>query len=871
MLASLAGGASCGPSNPLQQLSKTYGADRGVSQDHNNVGATAGSSHTFRQLPSSSSPGASLPQDPSAQHFFQLQARPSSHPFDLSPLDRALSPSGSSVSPAPPPPAWATAFQQQPEQEQHHAPTQLEQELFTRVFGPRASEGHAWRSEFAHERSQAGPSRQEYQQSVPVPVHATRLYGQGIVRQGSAMQPGPLAFLPQPMQQEQHEARELQGRHEWETAFLAQDSASSASLSAADTADASFQTVTETRALTPPLRAHTPLSDPTARDVLAQTAANLLSAVQSSEEQRTRDASTADQTSELGAKFAQSSFLSLMRQLRDGEVAVEGDRVVEQVGPYAALSAKGKERADGWASDFTANLQREEEGRVNAAVSSSVPPIFAPGAAVEQVAKAQHAWADRQAQSAQFVRELQEGYSTLQGMWDDEDRVRAAREKGQGKERAKDAYPLQFQGDGGGVTEDEEMTADGHVPLAQSSWEEDLDDPAFIAGGHAPGLAHRTIGGNAGPSAQQREWDMLQQDWDNFEVTATGLKPKNAEASTSSTSFGYSFVQNNPYLQQRAFSTRQHAFHDAGALSSALLERHDSLLQHEANVQQDPSSAAAWLALGLKQQQNEREDLAIAALRRAIELDSSVATGAAHLALAISFTNEGRRFEAYDELDAWASSLAANADQRVYRNEIERYRDLFGRQLPTSMQDRHEYLSGLLIRLAQSRATQEGAAGVDADVQVALGVLFNSSEEWEKAQDCFEAALSVRPDDPLLYNRLGATYANSGKTNLAIQYYEAALDVEPGYVRARYNLAVANMNLGQYEDAVHHLLTSLSIQEADAQQGHLEQAPVADQAGGITSRTLWDSLNVSLLQMHRTDLSPLATQRDLFGLMQAFA
>lgn len=32
MLASLAGGASCGPSNPLQQLSKTYTADRGAQQ-----------------------------------------------------------------------------------------------------------------------------------------------------------------------------------------------------------------------------------------------------------------------------------------------------------------------------------------------------------------------------------------------------------------------------------------------------------------------------------------------------------------------------------------------------------------------------------------------------------------------------------------------------------------------------------------------------------------------------------------------------------------------------------------------------------------------------------------------------------------------
>lgn len=29
-----------------------------------------------------------------------------------------------------------------------------------------------------------------------------------------------------------------------------------------------------------------------------------------------------------------------------------------------------------------------------------------------------------------------------------------------------------------------------------------------------------------------------------------------------------------------------------------------------------------------------------------------------------------------------------------------------------------------------------------------------------------------------------------------MQYYHAALDLDPGYVRARYNLAVASMNVG---------------------------------------------------------------------------
>lgn len=516
--------------------------------------------------------------------------------------------------------------------------------------------------------------------------------------------------------------------------------------------------------------------------------------------------------------------MALMRQLRDGEVAVEGDKVVEQP---AEAKAKAHPRDDGWASNLAATTrvpwetEREEEGRVGEAPAQHAPPVLRPGAPVAQHAHEQHAWAQRQASDAQLVRELQEGYQTLEGMWDDEDRARAEREGRTARDKGK-GRAFQFQGDGGALTEAEEAfeRADTHVPLAQASWEEDFDDPSMIVGGHALGGGARPAARERTMNAQQQEWDALQSAWDDFEVTAAGIKPRSQDEAMSASALGhgYAFAHNNPYVHADLASTHHHAHHAAvNDLSSALNERHDSLLQHEADVQRDPTNASAWLSLGLKQQQNEREELAIAALKRAVALDPLGAGGAAHLALAVSFTNEGRRGEAYAEVNRWVDSIAREAGASAYANEIEQYRGLFGAALPDAMGDRHAYLSNLLIRLAQSRAEQQGAEGVDADVQVALGVLFNASEEYEKASDCFEAALSVRPDvrpfsppccsmrrsnatttpqDPLLFNRLGATLANSGKTELAMQYYVAAIDLDPGYVRARFNLAVANMNTG---------------------------------------------------------------------------
>lgn len=264
----------------------------------------------------------------------------------------------------------------------------------------------------------------------------------------------------------------------------------------------------------------------------------------------------------------------------------------------------------------------------------------------------------------------------------------------------------------------------------------------------------------------------------------------------------------------------------------------EAALAFEAAIQRDENHVNAWLKLGEVQTQNEKEIAGISALEKCLQLNPE--NSEALMTLAISYINEGYDNAAFATLERW---IATKYPQIVEKASLENPQ--------ITDEDRfsiNKRVSELFIKAAQLSPNQ---ANMDPDVQMGLGVLFYANEDFDKTIDCFRAALSIKPDDPVLWNRLGASLANSNRSEEAVEAYFKALELKPTFVRARYNLGVSCINIGCYKEAAEHLLSGLAMHQVEGVQD--------DPNGGSSlthnqSTALTETLKRAFITMDRRDL-----------------
>lgn len=266
-----------------------------------------------------------------------------------------------------------------------------------------------------------------------------------------------------------------------------------------------------------------------------------------------------------------------------------------------------------------------------------------------------------------------------------------------------------------------------------------------------------------------------------------------------------------PILQAYVFETNNKYLDPSNSTSSllsdakALLEQNGSLseasLLLEAAIQKGDlgdGGYEAWILLGETKNMDEHEEAGMRALTEGVKrAEAAGASGAGmmvrcfhylrpefHLiqclkSLAISFTNESMDRASHVMLLRWLR--ARFPDLSVSEDTV--------KSMSThSSWDTHTKITDLYLNLARQQHSQ---GIVDSDVQIGLGVLYYTNGEYTLAKDCFESALSQRPGDYLLWNRLGSSLSNGNKPEEALGAYREALQLRPTYTRAIYNVGVA--------------------------------------------------------------------------------
>lgn len=305
--------------------------------------------------------------------------------------------------------------------------------------------------------------------------------------------------------------------------------------------------------------------------------------------------------------------------------------------------------------------------------------------------------------------------------------------------------------------------------------------------------------------------------------------------------------------------------HNEGRLSAAVYYLENALNRNgEADVLPISKRALAWYVLGLSLADLDDDERAIQALAQGLRQYDGSQVGHRRednpylwqslIALAVSYTNELEHTKALRVIREWMelrSAVDHGDSEAGIVSSLENV-DLFRRS-------DHDDLTSRLNRIAND-------APHDPDVFIVLGILHNLNRDYTSAAVSFRHAVSLRPNVPNLWNKLGATLANGGQNEDALRAYRKAVDLQPALVRAWVNVGTAYSNQGEFFKAIRYYLKAIVIsQESADDKGHS-----LGLAGDESMLHVWGYLRSTLIAMSRSDLLHLVESRDAVALRAHF-
>ena len=146
--------------------------------------------------------------------------------------------------------------------------------------------------------------------------------------------------------------------------------------------------------------------------------------------------------------------------------------------------------------------------------------------------------------------------------------------------------------------------------------------------------------------------------------------------------------------------------------------------------------------------------------------------------------------------------------------------------------DHWQYLAslGLIVPLCagfawatRRLAAQARLAAAAALLAVLAGLTWRQAGMYNDMETFYRTTIAKNPGAWMAYNNLG-TYLDEHKRPGAMDEYEAALRIRPDYVPAQFNLGVALLDSGRFEEAVEHLKKAAGTRHRDNVHLYLGEA-----------------------------------------------